>query len=250
MPRTKRVDKGGHVYHVMNRATFNRSLFMANGDSTAFLKAMRDAVEQAPMRILAYCLMIDHWHLVLWPREEGDLSRFMYRLTLMHAQRWNAWHMCAGEGHLYQGRYRSFPVQPDWHTWAVCRYVEQNPVRDRRAGRPEEWRWSSAGYRAQASQRDPARADAPQPEAPSASGQTASPEWVELPLVDPAEAAPVATGAEARLDAPPAAEELEAIRECLRRSRPFGDPLWQVQVARSMGIESTLRSRGRPKKAT
>ena len=95
------------------------------------------------MRVLAYCFMPNHFHLLLWPRGDGDLSQFMQWLTLTHTQRWHAHHHTAGSGHLYQGRFKSFPVQSDDHFLTVCRYVERNALRAGLAVRAEDWRWGS-----------------------------------------------------------------------------------------------------------
>src|SRR5271154_2443491 len=81
------------------------------------------------MRLLAYCLMPNHFHVLLWPREDGDLSQFMRWLTVTHTQRWHAHHRTTGTGHLYQGRFKSFPVQSDEHFLTVCRYDERNALR-------------------------------------------------------------------------------------------------------------------------
>ena len=88
------------------------------------------------MRLLAYCLMPNHFHVLLWPREDGDLSRFMSWLTMTHTQRWHAHHRTAGTGHLYQGRFKSFSVQSAEHFLTVCRYVERNALRANLVGAP------------------------------------------------------------------------------------------------------------------
>jgi putative transposase len=99
--------------------------------------------------MLAYGVMPNHWHLVLWPRADGDVSRCVGWLTLMHTQRWHAHHHTTGTGHLYQGRFKSFPVQTDAHFLTVCRYVERNPVRAGLVPRAERWRWGSLWQREQ-----------------------------------------------------------------------------------------------------
>ena len=93
--------------------------------------------------MLAYCVMSSHWHLVLWPQADGELSRFTAWLTLTHTQRWHAHRHSAGRGHLDQGRFKSFPVQDDEHFFTVCRYVERNALRANLVRRAEDWRWGS-----------------------------------------------------------------------------------------------------------
>ena len=95
------------------------------------------------MRVLSWCLMPNHWHLVLWPREDGQLSRFMLRLCTAHVRRHFAHYQTSCGGHLYQGRFKSFPVQDDFHFLTVCRYVEANALRANLVGRAQDWRWGS-----------------------------------------------------------------------------------------------------------
>ena len=96
------------------------------------------------MRILAYCLMPNHWHFLLWPEWDDELSEFMHQMTTTHVRRWHKAHHSEGAGHVYQGPFKSFPVEDDDHLYTVCRYVERNPVRAGLVGRAEDWVWSSA----------------------------------------------------------------------------------------------------------
>jgi putative transposase len=89
--------------------------------------------------------MPNHWHLVVWPERDGDLSEFMRWLTLTHTQRWHAKHHTQGTGPLYQGRFKGFPVANDEHCLRVLRYVEGNPLRAGLARSARRWRWSSLG---------------------------------------------------------------------------------------------------------
>jgi len=95
------------------------------------------------MRLLCYCIMSNHWHLVLWSKNDGDLSEYMRWLTVTHTQRYHAFHETFGKGPLYQGRFKLFPVEQDDHFFSVCRYVQRNPLRAGLVSRPELWRWSS-----------------------------------------------------------------------------------------------------------
>ena len=97
-----------------------------DGDYEAFEKALAQAVERTGTRLLAYCLMPNHWHLVVWPQQDGELSRFVGWLTLTHTQRWHAHRRSTGSGHVYQGYFKSFPIQEDEHFYAVTRYVERD----------------------------------------------------------------------------------------------------------------------------
>lgn len=134
---------GGLVYHVLNRANGRREIFQSAGDYRAFEEALAEVQGRVPMRLLAWCLMPNHWHLLLWPECDGELSDFMRLVTLTHTQRWHAFRRSAGTGHLYQGRFKSFVVQNDSHFLTVCRYVEANALRANLVRRAEAWRWCS-----------------------------------------------------------------------------------------------------------
>src|SRR4051794_17979624 len=143
MGRALRTDVGGLVYHVLNRANARLPLFAKAGDYDAFERVLSEAHDRYGTRILAYCVLPNHWHLVLWPEKDGELSRFTGWLTLTHTQRWHAHYHNVGSGHLYQGRFKSFPVESDEHLLTVCRYVERNPLRAGLVERAEDWGSSS-----------------------------------------------------------------------------------------------------------
>ena len=143
MPRIARQAAGGYVYHVINRGVGRMRLFEKQADYAAFERVLARTQEQEAMRLLGWCVMPNHWHLLAWPREDGALGRFMQRLTVTHARRWQEHTQRVGEGHVYQGRYKSFPVQSDEHFLAVLRYVERNALRAGLVERAEDWRWGS-----------------------------------------------------------------------------------------------------------
>ena len=147
MPRRPRVNTGGYAYHVINRAAGRQEIFSKNEDYIAFENVIAQTHQRLDVRMLGYCLMPNHWHLVLWPRQDGDLSEFMRLLTVTHTQRWHAHNHSAGTGPLYQGRFKSFPIEDDGHLLTVLRYVERNPLRAKKVRKAERWRWSSLGKR-------------------------------------------------------------------------------------------------------
>src|SRR2546427_114992 len=126
MPRTARASVGGIVYHVLNRGNCRMKIFHSEGDFFAFVKLLVEAARRMGVRVLAFCLMPNHWHLILWPRQDGDLSRFMAWLSTTHVRRWREHRRTVGEGHLYQGRFKSFPAQQDEHLLILLRYCEAN----------------------------------------------------------------------------------------------------------------------------
>lgn len=220
MPRQARNAPGGFVYHVLNRANGRLRLFKKEDDYLAFEKVLKLAHEQTPMRVMAWCLMPNHWHLVLWPRADGELTAFMRKLTHTHAQRWKTAHDAVGHGHLYQGRFKSFPVQTDEHLLTLLRYVERNPLRAKLVQRVQDWPWGSYAVR-----RQPRHA----------LHGLLSPWPVEMP-----------TDWTRWVNTPQTPEEQKALAQHIRRNRPLGDEQWTIQTAGKLGLEQSIRPVGRP----
>ena len=145
MPRNARVDVGGEVYHVINRANGRLRIFNKDEDYQLFEKLLLETKELIGMRILAYELMPNHWHLVLYPKNDGDLGAFMHRLSNAHTRKVHARTNTNGSGHLYQGRYKSFLVDSENYLLAVIKYVERNAVRAKLVRRCEDWQWGALG---------------------------------------------------------------------------------------------------------
>ena len=216
MGRSLRVAPGDAVYHVLNRANARMTLFEDDGDYLAFQRVLAKACDRVGMRLLAYCVMPNHWHLVVWPRGDGDLSRFMNWLTLTHTQRWHQHRNSVGNGHVYQGRFKSFPIETSEYLLTVCRYVERNPLRAGLVTRAEQWPWSSAASSSGAMLH---QWPIPRPEAWA--------EWVN------AEEQP---------------GQVEALRRSVVKGQPFGSEPWMKQMVARWNLGMTLRERGRPPK--
>ena len=213
------------------------AIFETPGDYELMLSVLAEAHERVAMRTIGYCIMPSHWHLVLWPRGDGELSEFMRWLTVTHTQRWHSAHGTAGTGHVYQGRYKNFPVQQTRPRAAqrlhglleggdsvlsVLRYVERNPLRVGLVTRAEAWPHSSLHARAS--------------DAPSQA----------VELTDPPGGLP--SDWPTLVNEPQTQKELDALQRCIQRGRPLGREPWVRQMARHWGLQSTLRPRGRPKK--
>jgi putative transposase len=209
------------IFHVLNRGNARDLIFDTEADYAAFEKVLAETQTQVPLRILSYCLMPNHWHLVLWPLQDGDLGRFMQRLTTTHVRRWHLHRHSVGTGHLYQGTYKSFPVEEDDHLYTVLRYVERNPVRPTLVDRAEAWQWGSLW-----------RWEHP-------SEHSERPTLCPWPIPRPADWV-------ARVNRALTKKELAAVRVSVVRGRPFGSETWQESTATQLGLESTFRSRGRP----
>src|SRR5438067_3845258 len=141
MSRTARVAPGGLAYHVLNRAVARLPLLQKPADYDAFERVMAEAMARHPTRLLTYCLMPNHWHMVIWPEKDGELTAFVRWLTHTHTMRWHAHYHTSGTGHVYQDRFKSFAIQQDEHLLNVRRHVERNALRAGLAGRAEEWPW-------------------------------------------------------------------------------------------------------------
>lgn len=205
-------------YHVLNRGNGQADVFHKDGDFAAFLDLMAAANERLPLRILGYVLMPNHFHLVLWPHGDGDLSRWMQWLLTSHVRRYHRHYH--GSGHVWQGRFKAFPIEQDEHLLTVLRYVERNPLRARLVRRAEAWAWSSLTWRPDG--RRPAMlSDWPVP---------CPRNWL------------------AHVNAVQTEAELAAVRHSIARGAPFGDDRWAGRIAKRLGLESSLRPRGRPKK--
>lgn len=221
MARAPRSAAGNIVYHVLNRANGRMQIFRHDKDYQAFERLLGEAKEKYPMRILSYCLMPNHWHLLLYPRSDDDMPHYMRWLGLTHTQRWHTAHKTVGYGHLYQGRYKSFPVQTDEHFLQVCRYIERNPLRAKLTKRAEDWRWSSLWLRQQGSKNQKKLLD----NWPVPAGRIYI-KWV---------------------NAPQPKEELAVLRYAIKRGRPYGGEEWLHKIAQKLHLESTINPIGRPR---
>jgi putative transposase len=252
MPRRPRRAPGGYVYHALNRAAGkHRELFAKPADYAAFERILAETQQRVPgVRLLAYCLMPTHWHLVLWPRRDGELSRFMRLLTVTHAQRLHAHRHTAGTGPIYQGRFKSFPVEADdRHFLLLCRYVERNALNAELVRRAENWLWSSLHPRLRTKTVSAApdagtAADAQPPaQAPNAAPEKEPPQIVlsEWPVRMPRNWMEL-------VNEPLNPREEAAMQASLKRSRPLGSERWTAATVAQLKLQWTVRPRGRPKK--
>jgi putative transposase len=207
------------VFHALNRGVGRRKIFATDRDYLAFEETVEETLRLYPMRILGYCWLPNHWHFVLWPKEDGQLSAFLQRLTNTHTQRWQRAKQKVGDGHLYQGRFKSFPIEADEHFYTVMRYVERNALRANLCEAAELWRWGSL-WRRTNNVRWPLLSDWPLPEPRN---------WTK------------------QVNTPQTEAELAAIRRSVQRGSPLGSEAWVQAAARALGLTSTLRPRGRPK---
>ncbi len=221
MPRIARIDIGNYVYHVINRANARVQIFDADDDYAQFESILQDAVQKFSMRLLAYCIMPNHWHLVFYPKHDGDMGLFMGWLTNTHTRRWHTEKGTVGQGHLYQGRYKSFLCQEDSHFLTLVRYVERNAKKANLVKKAENWRWSSVWMR----------------EYGSLEQKKLLSSWpVNLPR-----------GYNDWLNQPQTQEEEEMLERSIAKDVPFGGDSWVEQTVKKFGLEQIQRGVGRPK---
>jgi len=165
-------------------------------------------------------LLPNHWHLVLWPEKNGDLAKFMQKLTVTHVRNWQENRRRVGMGHVYQGRYKSFPIETDEYFYQVVRYVERNALRANLVASADDWRWSSLWRREHGTTEDRRILNRwPLPR---------SRRWCTF------------------VNKPQTESEVKAIRSAVKKGQPYGSENWTRKTAEELGLESTLRRRGRP----
>lgn len=219
MPRISRGLADGHWYHVINRGNGRQQVFHKDEDYQAFVDLLAATRKRYALRIGAWVLMPNHFHLLVQPEQGDELSRGMQWLMTSHVRRYHGHYRTSG--HVWQGRYKNFIVQEDAHLLTVVRYIEGNPVRVALAGSARGWRWSSHGENCGAMTR-----------------ALTSP----LPV-------PLPEGWTAYVDDALTPGEQERLQRSIDRQAPFGGCAWQEAIACRLGLEATMRSRGRPRKA-
>ena len=207
------------VLHAINRGVGRRKIFSTDRDYLAFEEMAEETFGLYPMRIMEECWLANHWHFVRWPEADGQLSAFLGRLTNTHTQRWQRAKQKVGSGHLYQGRFRSFPVATEVHFYTVMRYVERNALRANLCDAAELWRCGGLWRR---------------------SNNVRSPRLSDWPLPEPRNWRKQVNARKRK-------------RSCLRlvvaheRGSPLGSEAWVQATPRALGLTSTLRPRGRSK---
>lgn len=227
MPRPLRPIDDGLVYHVINRGNNRQKVFRKSADFAAFLAALAELKERKPFELYGYCLLPNHFHLLLRPTG-ATISRIMQSLLVSHTQRYHR-HYQSG-GHVWQGRFKSPVIQTDEHLLTVLRYIEANPLRANLVERAEDYPWSS--YRVHGLGETNELVD------PLITYQALSPraqvrqrKWSEM-VHRPLEAA-----------------KLAAIRRSSATGLPYGDSNWIHRLAKQLDLDLTIRPRGRPRKA-
>jgi putative transposase len=219
MPRRPRGATGKFIFHVLNRAVEGTVLFETPDDYRRFLDILVAGMRLFPVRVFAYCLMPNHWHIVIWPCTDEALSGFMRWVTAMHAQSWRRFRGSEGRGAVYQGRYKAIAVQDDRHLVRLVLYVERNAKRGGLVERAEAWPWTSAS---------------------PLSGSPARPELTAWPIPRPADWL-------AWLNAPENPRLLKVIRRSVRANRHYGSLAWRKKTGLTLDWREGHRRPGRPR---
>jgi putative transposase len=218
VPRRKRTGTAGLIFHVINRGVRRLPLFDHDDDYRLWLQAFAEAHDRCSVDVFAFCLMPNHFHLILRPNEDGQLSEFMRLGTVTHSVRWHCRKGSTGTGSVYQGRYRAFPIQTNSYFYNACCYVEANPLRASLVARAQDWEWSSLAARCRNFHVLPLA------------------EW---PIVQPPDWLARVNEAGAAFD---------RIRQSLRTNAPLGEAAWARAAAASLNLPTGVRPRGRPRK--
>ena len=228
MGRLARTIDDGLVFHAINRGNNRADVFGDDGDRIAFLEALGKTKDRYPLRLFGYCVMTNHFHLLLRPEAGQSISRILQSLTVAHTWRYHKRHHSSG--HVWQGRFKSPVVQDDDHLLVVLRYIEANPLRAKMVADLADHRWSSFLHHGMG-QDDPLLSPFP--------------EWEQLGRTE----AERRRRWRAKVRAVPSEAELTVVRSSLRSGRPFGAQDWTKRIAQRLKIDLTSRPRGRPRKA-
>lgn len=200
MPRRPRGELRGAIHHVINRGNNRSTVFHEDADFRIFVELLSSTKARISIRLYAFVLMSNHFHLIAEPSDIDTLSRYMHRVLQRYALQH---HRRNGTtGHLWQGRYKSFPIESDTHYLTVVQYVLRNPVRAGIVERAHDYPWTSLHC----------------------------PELIdESPL-------PLPTDREHWLSEEENPEALGALRSAANRQFPFGTPQWTAETAHQLGI--------------
>lgn len=226
MPRTRRVVLSNHPHHVIHKGHNGDAVFENVGDRQFYLDTLAALKLELNCRLLSYCLMTNHVHLIIDPGDDcGRLGRLMQRLAGRYTCFFNR--VKDRSGTVWNGRFRSSPVQTESYLMRCCRYVDLNPVRAGIVATPDQYRWSS--YNEKTGRQPPwlidedacyRRLGQTLPERQRSYGR-----WVHAAV---------------------GRDEEQAIRAAVRRSLLTGDRGFVDQVEREVGRRIEPKRRGRP----
>ena len=221
MPRIARIVAPGHPYHVMQRGNYRQVVFRNDEDRSQYLFWVNEYSRKFHLSIWAYCLMDNHVHFIVQPREEASLAKVFSVAHMRYAQYFNKERKASG--HLWQGRFYSCLLDEPY-LMAAMRYVERNPVRSRMVNRPWQWKWSSA-----------------------AAHIGGTDEMVDVIEIKDSVGVSIEAWRE-HIDANDNAPDVETIRKHTMTGRPLGRDEFIEELSRKLGRALSVLRRGRPRK--
>jgi len=222
MPRIARIVGPGYPHHIVQRGNNREKIFWDSRDYEKYLSLVSKYSEEKGATVLAYCLMPNHAHLLIIPPEEETLAKLMQGITLCYTQYFNG--KSGRTGRLWECRYHSTVIDRDRYLWAVCRYIERNPVRAGFVAKPEDYPYSSARTHIMGRQTPLLR------ESPFDKGELSEYRHF-LKIMDNR-------------------EFLEEIRKQTRLGRPLGEGGFLQTLSRELNCRLVIRPRGRPRKGS
>lgn len=217
MPRTGREIVDDMCYHVINRGNCRMKIFYEDEDYQEFIELIEKYTKEINVRLMSYCIMPNHFHFVLRPKVGKDMSEWMRRVLTAQVRNYHKRHLT--NGHLWQGRYKSFPIQKNEYLETVLRYVERNALRANLVKKAEDWPWSSLYIRL-----------------------NKKGDFLTIPPIE------LGKNWKTWVNKAITEDELVAIRNSVNRCSPYGSKHWIAKKVKELGLESTVAPRGRPKK--
>jgi putative transposase len=205
-------------FHVINRGHNREVTFTDDVDRREFLSLLARYRDRFGFALYHYCLMSNHFHLLLRLDDAGRLSALLAGLLRAYVHHCHRRHGFVG--HRWQGRFKAFPIEEDRHLLTELRYVERNALRANIVGQAEDWPWSSL------------------------------PVWLRPPLMPWLDLGPVVRPGDwlEYVQTAHTEAELAALRRSMERGVPYGSQVWVAQTWEELGVESSLHRPGRPRK--
>jgi REP-associated tyrosine transposase len=147
MPRPPRDIAARRFHHIFNRGNRRQVIFHKPGDYKAFIRILVEAVKRFEQKLIAFCVMNNHFHIVLRTDEKVSISTYMHWVTSTHVRRYQRHYDIVGSGHIYQRRFANKVCRSERSLLSLIRYVEANPLKAGLVKRAEDWRWSSLWLR-------------------------------------------------------------------------------------------------------
>ena len=216
MPRPPRINTADTNFHVLNRANSKLKIFKQQIDYEDFIDLLTRSLEKYKIKLYTYIIMPTHWHFECSPQIDGELSRWMAWLQMMHTRKWHNRHKTIGQGHFYQGRFKSFIIQDDIHFLQVARYVERNALTAGLVQKAEDWPYSSL----------------------SNNNRVPISKW---PIEKPDDYLGYVNECISK-------KELESLKHCESKGLPYGNKKWVEKIIKKNNLEITARKVGRPRK--